>query len=61
MFELSVQAVNPAVTIPYWDYTIDAANAPYIFTSFPFRSKTFGIITQPADNTYLHDKAAHVQ
>lgn len=26
MFEQALQAINPRVTIPYWDYTIDMSN-----------------------------------
>lgn len=52
MFEKSMQAVNPMTSMPYWDFTIDYEAGEYIFTSFPFKEKTFGSIAEPADHTW---------
>ena len=48
MFEASMQAVNPAVTMPYWDFTMDVAEGKTIYESVMFTDKTFGTITKPA-------------
>lgn len=50
LFELSVQAVNPSVTIPYWDFTKDVANNLTIFESSIFTARIFGEINKPADS-----------
>jgi len=47
MFEEAVQAVDPAVALPYWDFTIDVAENITIFESFVFTEDTFGSITKP--------------
>ena len=49
MFEASMQAVNPAVTMPYWDFTMDVAEGKTIYESVMFTEKTFGTMTKPAD------------
>ena len=48
MFEAAMQAVNPAVTMPYWDFTLDVAEGKTIYDSVMFTEKTFGSITRPA-------------
>ena len=59
MFEASMQAVNPAVTMPYWDFTMDVAEGKTIYESVMFTEKTFGTITKPVDLelgfTYAND------
>lgn len=52
MFEKSMQTVDPSASLPYWDFTIDYEEGEYIFTSFPFKEKTFGSIAEPADHTW---------
>ena len=49
MFEASMQAVNPAVTMPYWDFTMDVAEGKTIYESVMFTDKTFGTMTKPED------------
>ena len=49
MFEASMQAVNPAVTMPYWDFTMDVAEGKTIYESVMFTEKTFGSMTLPKD------------
>lgn len=60
MFESAVQVVNPAVTIPYWDFTRDVAAGKTIYESYIFSEKTFGSINRPKDPfwgfTYRNDK-----
>ena len=50
-FEQALQAVNPAVSLPYWDYTIDSAHVQaenggdfetYLFTSELWQPNWFG-------------------
>jgi hypothetical protein len=59
MFEESMQAVDPSITLPYWDFTIDVAENKTIFDSLLFTTKTFGSITKPKDSfwgfTYTDD------
>jgi len=50
MFEEAMQAVDPAVSLPYWDFTIDVAENKTIFESFVFTENTFGSITEPTDS-----------
>lgn len=48
IFDLSLRSINPAVTVPYWDYTIDRYSSSNIAESFVFQPETFGTLTQPA-------------
>ena len=50
MFEEAMQAVDPAVALPYWDFTIDVAENKTIFESFIFTEDTFGSITKPSSS-----------
>jgi len=50
MFEVSMQAVDPSVSLPYWDFTIDVADGLSIFESPIFTKDTFGTIHPPADS-----------
>lgn len=52
MFELSMQAVDPSVSLPYWDFTIESANGDTVFDSFAFKTITFGSLTKPVDSTW---------
>jgi len=60
MFELAMQAVEPSVSLPYWDYTIESANGDTIFDSYAFTKDTFGSLEGPKDEywgwTYRDDK-----
>lgn len=49
MFEESMQAVDPSVTIPFWDFTIDSANGTAIYDSFIMTADTFGSMKLPKD------------
>ena len=49
MFEEAVQAVDPSVALPYWDFTIDVAANLTIFESPMFTEDTFGSINPPTD------------
>ena len=49
IFEIAMQAVDPSVSLPYWDYTVDRANKLTIFESFMFSPDTFGSIYEPVD------------
>lgn len=68
MFEEAMQAVDPSITLPYWDFTMDVAYNQTIFESVMFTEDTFGSMTKPADhywgftwanddlsNTYIQD------
>ena len=51
-FELSVQSVNPAITLPYWDFTIEDAYNISVWDSFAFTEDTFGSMPTPPDDTW---------
>ena len=46
-FELAMQAVDPSVTLPYWDYTKDATYAPSMSDVYVFQESIFGSLTMP--------------
>ena len=55
LYELSVQAVNPAVTLPYWDYTYESGD---LSQSIMFTPETFGSVNNPTEAccwTYAND------
>jgi len=60
MFEEAIQAVEPSVTLPYWDYTIESVNGDTIFESYAFTEDTFGTLHTPKDDywgwTYRDDQ-----
>ena len=47
--ELAVQAVDPSVSMPYWDFTMEAKSDDSPFDSFMFTEKTFGTLARPED------------
>ena len=51
MFELAMQAVDPSVTLPYWDYTIESAADQTVFDSVAFTPETFGTLVEPKNHT----------
>ena len=60
MFEEAMQAVDPSVSMPYWDFTIDVADGnTYPQDTFAFTEDTFGSITPAKDAawgyTYRND------
>jgi hypothetical protein len=46
-FEASLQAVNPAVSLPYWDFTIESSKNISLRNSIMFSNFTFGSLTMP--------------
>eukprot|EP00595_Chromulina_sp_UTEXLB2642_P002269 CAMPEP_0196763506 /NCGR_PEP_ID=MMETSP1095-20130614/4234_1 /TAXON_ID=96789 ORGANISM="Chromulina nebulosa, Strain UTEXLB2642" /NCGR_SAMPLE_ID=MMETSP1095 /ASSEMBLY_ACC=CAM_ASM_000446 /LENGTH=479 /DNA_ID=CAMNT_0042116881 /DNA_START=795 /DNA_END=2234 /DNA_ORIENTATION=+ len=60
MIEKSMQAVNPVVTLPYWDFTIDSEKGRGAFNSFIMTEEVFGSMKVPSDITkgftYKDDK-----
>jgi hypothetical protein len=60
VFEKSMQSVDPSVSLPYWDFTIESANgtalwnspifAPEVFGSMPNCSDTWWGFTYDADD-----------
>jgi len=52
MFELSMQAVNPSISLPFWDFTIDNSENITIFESFMFTNETFGTLPSPKDHKW---------
>lgn len=53
-FELDLQAVDPTVTLPYWDWTVDqAANGPT--TDIPWTSEFMGGDGDPAQDSQVTD------
>lgn len=50
IFELALQAVNPAVTLPYWDYTRDDSD---VTAAYAFTADTFGSLnSHVVDDSY---------
>lgn len=49
MFEKSMQSVDPSVSMPYWDYTIDEAQGTAVFESPLFSADIFGTMTMPSN------------
>ena len=47
MFELAMQAVDPSVTLPYWDYSLEEAQGKALNDSVMFTERTFGSLPQP--------------
>lgn len=58
-YELAIQAVDPSVSLFYWDFTIDRADHLTIYESPMFSENTFGELRPPADSstgwTYAND------
>jgi len=51
IFEKSMQAVDPSVSLFYWDFTIDTVAGLDVYTTPYFSADTFGSITQPKNTT----------
>jgi hypothetical protein len=51
MFELSMQSVDPSVSLPYWDFTIEGSKDQDVFSSPVFAEETFGSLPEPTDYT----------
>lgn len=52
MLESSLQLVNAAVTIPYWDFTIESALGIPVYESPMFTAETFGSISARSSWNY---------
>lgn len=52
MFELAIQAVDPSVSLAYWDYTIESSKEETVFDSYAFKEKTFGSLVAPKNHTF---------
>ena len=52
MFEKSLQSVNPSVSLPYWEFTLESASNTSIYNSIMFSKKTFGSLVEPVDSTW---------
>lgn len=50
--ELAMQAVDPSVTLPYWDFTIDSANDSPVAESPIMSPDYFGSMTSPVNPRY---------
>ncbi len=47
VFEASLQEVDPSLTMPYWDFTIDNSSGVKIFGSFVSSADVFGSVSYP--------------
>lgn len=52
LFELSMQAIEPSVSLFYWDFTIEQENLDTLSDSPMFQSTTFGELSDPIDTTW---------
>ena len=57
IFEASMQSINPAVAIPYWDFTIESAMGLLPYQSFIASDDVFGSMTVPKDITWGYTAA----
>lgn len=48
MFEMAMQAVDPSVSLFFWDFTIDDSEGKKVFDSFVFQESIFGTLFEPA-------------
>jgi hypothetical protein len=59
IFESAMQAVDPSVSLPYWDFTIESAQNLQIYESPIFSAKMFGSLKRATDPywgwTYKND------
>jgi hypothetical protein len=49
IFETSMQAVDPSISLPYWDFTIENATGLSVWESPLFTADTFGTLGMPKD------------
>lgn len=52
IFEKMIQMVDPSVTVPYWDFTMETTEGKYIFQSPVMSAKVFGSMRTPTDDDY---------
>ena len=52
IFEVSMQAVDPSVSLPYWDFTIETASNIAVWDSPIFTKDTFGSLPLPNNYTW---------
>lgn len=52
IFEKAMQAVEPSISLPYWDYTIETAYNISVWESPMFQENTFGTLTLPNNLTW---------
>ena len=52
IFELAMRAVNPSVSLPFWDFTIETATNVSVWDSPMFTPDTFGSMPTPPDMTW---------
>ena len=52
IFEKSMQTVDPSISLPYWDYTIETAEGTKVWDSPMFQENTFGSLTIPNNSTW---------
>ena len=52
IFEKSMQTVDPSISLPYWDYTIETAEGTKVWESPMFQENTFGSLMIPNNSTW---------
>lgn len=52
IFEKSMQAVEPSISLPYWDFTIEASQNISVWDSPLFTPDTFGTLGYPNNDTW---------
>jgi hypothetical protein len=51
-FEAAIQVVDPSVSLPYWDYTIESSSKMELYDSPYFTESTFGTLAKPKNGKY---------
>ena len=52
IFELAMQSVEPSVTLPYWDFTIDEGQGKSAFNSVVMTDTIFGSMASPVNSSW---------
>lgn len=53
MFETIIQSVDPSVSVPYWDFTIDQAKGLSVSDSFVVGNDKYGSMPAPSNGVYF--------
>ena len=54
IFEESIQLVDPSVSVPYWDFTIEETEGLHAYDSKVMTAEIFGSMMPPTNATYSY-------